>query len=139
MILPGNRVAVHYTTRSLEGSVMESTRGREPIVFVAGGEEVIRGLSYGVVGLRAGDRRTLSIPPEQGFGNPNPELVQQLPLTALPAGLSNGDQLQLSLADADCDLWVQRVMAAEAQIDANHPLAGETLLVDLEIVRVDAA
>lgn len=138
MILPGQRVTVHYTTRSLEGSVMESTRSRGPIEFTAGGDEVIPGLSHGVIGLRRGDRKSLSIPPEHAFGSSHPDLVQQVPLTALPEGVSGGDQLRLSIVGTACDCWVRRVMAAEAQIDINHPLAGETLLVELEVVDVTA-
>jgi FKBP-type peptidyl-prolyl cis-trans isomerase 2 len=139
MIESGDRVTVHFTTRSLEGSVMETTRNRDPLTFVAGGDEVVRGLSQGVLGLRRGARTALTIPPELGFGNHNRDLVQTVPLSALPSELESGEQLTLTCGDADCDLWVHRVMSSEAQIDANHPLAGETLLVELEIVDVEAA
>lgn len=136
MIQAGDRVTIHFTTRSLEGSVMESTNHREALEFTAGSEEVVRGLSQGVIGLEPGDRTTLSIPPEQGFGNRHQELLQTVPLAALPTELHNGDQLALTCEGETCDLWVHRLMSTEAQVDANHPLAGETLIVDVEIVDV---
>lgn len=136
MIAAGDRVTVHYTTRSLEGCVLETTRSREPVSFTAGGDDVIRGLSCGVIGLARGDARSLSIPPEQAFGNPQPELLQHIPRSLLPEGCSNGDQLSLNVDGAGYDLWIRRLMASDVQLDANHPLAGETLLIDLEVVDV---
>ena len=137
MIRSGDRVSVHFTTRSLEGSVMETSRNRDPLVFTAGGDEVVRGLSEGVLGMRTGEHRTLSVPPEHGFGNARPDLIQAVSLTRLPPNLQGGDQLTMTLAGGPHDVWIRRVMDAEAQLDANHPLAGETLLLDVEIVSVD--
>ncbi|MFV0443657.1 MAG: peptidylprolyl isomerase [Planctomycetaceae bacterium] len=134
MIAAGDRVTVHYITRSLEGSVIESTRPRHPLTFVAGSGEVIPGLSRGVIGLQPGDRKTITVSPENGFGNRSPELLQPVPLSALPEDLSSGDQLKMTFDDEEVDVWVHRVMANEAQIDANHPLAGETLIIDVEVL-----
>ena len=63
MIRIGDRVAVRYTTRSLEGSVMDTNRNRDPLVFTAGDGEVVPGLSHGVLGMLAGEQKTLSRPP----------------------------------------------------------------------------
>jgi peptidylprolyl isomerase len=136
MIAAGDRVTVHYTSRTLEGCVLETTRSREPVEFTVGSDDVIRGLSQGIVGLRPGEVRSLSIPPELGFGNPHPELVQHVPRALLPESVASGDQLALVIGHAEYDVWIRRLMASEAQVDANHPLAGETLLVDLEIIEV---
>ena len=136
MIRPGDLVRVHYATRSLEGGVIETTDNREPLQFTAGGPEVIAGLSRGVVGLKQGDRRTLNIPPEQAFGRHNPDLVQSTPRWHLPPGISAGDQLAATVSGVDLDVWVQKIAEREAILDANHPLAGETLVVDVEIVSV---
>ncbi|MEZ6058177.1 MAG: FKBP-type peptidyl-prolyl cis-trans isomerase [Planctomycetaceae bacterium] len=141
-ILPGDTVSVHYTTRSLEGSVIESSDNREPIRFVADSDEVIRGLSDGVLGLRVGDRKTLSVSPDLGFGRNHPDLVQQIPRCCLPAGTIAGDQIAArSGPNSDSegiDIWVQRVSEDVAFVDANHPLAGETLVIDIEIVAVES-
>ncbi len=135
-IQSGDRVTLHYTTRALEGGVMESTRGRDPLVLTAGGSEVIRGLSCGVIGMQVGEQRTLSIPPEQAFGPQRSELVQTLPRRRLPETAHAGDQLAAEFGDVVCDVWIRRLMTDEALLDANHPLAGESLLIDVEIVDV---
>jgi peptidylprolyl isomerase len=135
-IQSGDRVTLHYTTRALEGGVIESTRGRDPLVFIAGGGEVIRGLSCGVIGMHVGEQRTLSIPPEQAFGPQRSELVQTLPRRRLPATVTPNDQLAAEIGDAECDVWVRRLMTEEALLDANHPLAGESLVIDVEVLDV---
>lgn len=141
-VAPGDTVLLHYTTRSLEGSVIETSRNREPISFVAQSEEVVRGLSDGVVGLKVGEKRTLSISPDLAFGRNNPELVQQVPRGCLPAGTVAGDQLSARSGpqgDAEgIDVWVQRISEDVAYIDANHPLAGETLVVEIEVVAIES-
>ena len=133
-ICPGDRVRVHYTTRSLEGSVIETSANREPLEFRADGPEVVSGLSRAVVGLKIGDRRTITITPEQGFGHHSAELIQSTSRSSLPEDLQAGDQLTATVDNADLDVWVQRVTGQEAVLDANHPLAGETLVIEIEIV-----
>ena len=136
MIHTGDLVRVRYTTRSLEGGVIETSDNREPLQFTAGGPEVISGLSRGVIGLSEGETRTLNIPPEQAFGRHNPDLVQSSPRWQLPPGISTGDQLATTVAGVDLDVWVQKLTASEAVLDSNHPLAGETLVVDVKVISV---
>ena len=136
MIRTGDLVRVHYTTRSLEGGVIETSNDREPLQFTAGGPEVIAGLSRGVIGLSQGESRTLNIPPEQAFGRHNPDLVQSSPRWQLPPGISASDQLAATVAGVDLDVWVQKLTERETILDSNHPLAGETLLVDVKIISV---
>lgn len=133
-ICPGDPVRLHYTTKSLEGVVIESSAGREPLEFFADGNEVISGLSRAVVGLKVGDRRTITVTPEQGFGHHNADLIQSTSRATLPRGLQAGDQLTATVAEVELDVWVQRLTEDEATLDANHPLAGETLVIDIEIV-----
>lgn len=133
-ICPGDLVRIHYTTRSLEGCVIETSIGREPLEFHADGPEVIPGLSSSVVGLKTGDRRTIAITPEQAFGHPRTDLSQRTSRRALPPDLQQGDQLTAQVHGECVDVWVERLSAEEAVLDANHPLAGETLVVDFEVV-----
>lgn len=134
MIRTGDTVTVHYVARSLEGCVIESTHERDPLVFVAGGPEVIRGLSEGVLGMGRGETCTLSIPPEQAFGRQRTELVQTVPRECLPDGAGAGDPLTAVLGDLTFEVWVRRLLPQGALLDANHPLAGETLLIDVQVV-----
>lgn len=137
LIHHGDRVRVHYTSRSLEGSVIETSRHRDPLEFAAGGDEVIEGLSDGVVGMSLGETRELTISSELAFGRHHPDLIQAVPLSLLPDDLQSGDQLTATIDRISLDVWVQRVGEFEAMIDANHPLSGETLVLEVEIVGIN--
>ncbi|MEZ6148019.1 MAG: FKBP-type peptidyl-prolyl cis-trans isomerase [Planctomycetaceae bacterium] len=138
IIQQGDRVRVHYTSKSLEGSVIETSRHRDPLEFTAGADDVISGLSDGVIGMAVGESRELTIPSELAFGRHNPDLIQSTPLSLLPEDLQAGDQLTATVDGIGLDVWVQRVGEGEAVIDANHPLSGETLVLEVEIVSFDA-
>ncbi|MCA9077274.1 MAG: FKBP-type peptidyl-prolyl cis-trans isomerase [Planctomycetaceae bacterium] len=134
IIQQGDRVRVHYTTKSLEGSVIETSQRREPLEFTAGGDGVIAGLSEGVIGMAAGESRELTVPAEQAFGRHYPDLIQTAPVSLLPEDLQAGDQLTATVDGIALDVWAQRIGEDEAVIDANHPLSGETLVIDVEVV-----
>lgn len=134
IVQQGDRVRVHYTSRSLEGSVIETSRQRDPLELTAGGDGVIAGLSEGVIGMAVGESRELTVPAEQAFGRHNPDLIQVTPRSLLPEDLQAGDQLTATVDGIALDVWVQRVGEDEAVIDANHPLSGETLVLEVEVV-----
>lgn len=129
---------IHYTSRSLEGCVIETSQNREPLQFVAGSDEVIRGVSEGVLGMIVGEARTLTVSPEMGFGRPRQELVRTASRSMLPSGVAAGDQLAVFVNDARLDVWIQRIVDDDVTCDANHPLAGETLVVDLHLVGIES-
>lgn len=135
----GDLVAVHYTTQSLEGGVIETSTSREPVQFEAGCRNIIPGVSEGVIGMEVGETRTLTITPDHAFGRQHPEYIQSMPKESLPDGMQAGDQLSVVMADGNIDLWVQRVMLDEIRVDANHPLAGETIVVQVELVSIQNA
>lgn len=130
----GDLVRIHYTTRALDGAVMETSRNREPFEFVAGEVSVIPAVSRGVVGLSTGDQARLTADPESAFGRPQADLVQAVPRSLVPSGSSPGDQLATRVGVTAMDVWVQRYTERDAIVDANHPLAGETLVIDVEVV-----
>lgn len=133
-IVRGDRVRIHYTSRSLEGSVIETSERREPFEFQVGSEDVIPALNEGVLGLRVGDTRAITAPPERAFGRHSADLIQSVPVAALPEDVQVGDQLSAILGKNRLDVWVQRLARSEAVVDANHPLAGETLVIDVRVV-----
>ena len=130
----GDHVRIHYTTRALDGSVMETSRNREPFEFVAGEASVIPAVSRGVIGLGTGDAARLTADPDSAFGRPLPDLVQAVPRSLIPSGFSSGDQLATRIGNTAMDVWIQRSSGRDAIVDANHPLAGETLVIDVEVV-----
>ena len=133
-IAHGDLVRIHYTSRSLEGSVIETSDRREPLEFRVGSEEFIPGISLGLIGLQLGDVRTITAPPERAFGRHNAALIQTTPLSGLPEEAQVGDQLTATLGSAKLDVWIQKMAGQEAVVDANHPLAGETLVIDVKVV-----
>ncbi len=132
----GDCIEIHYTTNSLEGGVIESSHRREPLRFTVGSDEVHAGLSRGVLGMRAGDEKRISIPSEQAFGRRCGDLIQTVPRTLVPEKTAIGDQLSFSIDGTILDVWVQKLAEESVTLDANHPLAGESLVVDVEVLRV---
>ena len=134
VIAHGDLVRIHYTSRSLEGSVIETTDRRNPLEFRVGSEEFISGLSLGLLGMQLGDSRTITAPPERAFGRHSPDLIQTTPLSVIPEEAQVGEQLSASMGGVNLDVWIQKLTATEAVVDANHPLAGETLVIDVKVV-----
>lgn len=135
----GDLVRIHYTAMTAEGGVFETSAKRDPLHFIAGSDEVIRGISQAVIGMREGETRKVTIPPEEGFGLRDPSLEQIVPRSVLPEGLNEGDQTTASFGDEELDVWVQRLDRDDAVVDANHPLAGETLVYEIELVNIEPA
>ena len=135
----GDNVQVHYTGRLPDGTVFDSTDGRDPLAFEAGGEEVISGVSEAVVGMEEGQEKTITLPPEQAYGPHRPELEQKVPRKALPDDIKVGDRLQAQAGEQEILVWVKELGKEHGLVDANHPLAGMTLVFDLKLVGINAA
>jgi FKBP-type peptidyl-prolyl cis-trans isomerase 2 len=134
----GDTVKIHFTGRLEDGTVFESSEGRDPLEFEAGSPHIIRGLSMAVIGMNEGEERTVTVPPEEGFGPYEPEMQQQVPLAQLPDGVKVGDQLQAQGPDRVIQVWVKEVGEDSALLDGNHPLAGREISFDLKLVAVEA-
>ena len=135
----GDSAKVHYTGKLQEGDVFDSSEGREPLEFRIGDGKVIPGFEQGVVGMEVGEKKNISISPEEGYGIRNEELVAVIEKTLLPSDVdtSMGQQLQVKQQDGNV---IQLVVTEETEenvtLDANHPLAGKTLLFDVELVEI---
>lgn len=138
-VQPGDRIRVHYATYSRDHTVIETSHQREPVEFIAGGDEVIEGLSRAVIGMRLGERKRIPVMPEHGFGLRDPRWQQTTPRIGIPERTGDGDQLTATLLGQELDVWIRTPQADEVTLDANHPLAGETLVYELEIVRIGDA
>jgi peptidylprolyl isomerase len=136
VVLAGDRVQVHYTTFAHDQSVIETSVDREPLEFVVGAGQVVDGLDRAVVGMKVGDRKRLPVMPEQAFGQRETRWQQSVPRCSLPERVSEGDQLSATLAGQKFDVWVRHLLADEAVLDANHPLAGETLLYEFKVIDI---
>lgn len=139
----GDTVKVHYTGRLKDGTVFDtSVDGGEPIEFTLGEGRVIAGFDEGVRGMEIGESRTLDVPPDKAYGEHNKDLLFEVSREQLPEDVDPevGDRIALQSADAGSVLvTVSEVSEATVTFDANHPLAGEHLTFDVELVEIAAS
>jgi FKBP-type peptidyl-prolyl cis-trans isomerase SlpA len=137
---PDTQVTLHFALKLDEGNVVDSTFDKQPATFKVGDGNLLPGFELALYGLKAGDKRTLSIEPEQGFGQPNPQNVQVMPRDQFQ-GMDLSEGLLVIFNDAAKTELPGVVKAFDEQqvtIDFNHPLAGKTLAFDVEIIDVRA-
>jgi peptidylprolyl isomerase len=136
----GSTVKVHYTgTLKEDGSQFDSSEGREPLEFKLGEGMVIAGFEKAVIGKSAGDTVTVEIPPEDGYGSPSAELVFQVRREQLPPTVELEEGIMLEIRTEDGQPAYVRVTEFDEELvtlDGNHPLSGQTLVFDIEIVEV---
>lgn len=131
----GDQVQIEYTGRLKDGTVFDSTEGREAFTFTVGSPEVIEGMSSEVLGMEVGQEKTIEIPPEQAYGDYDDSLVVKVERAKIPNEAEVGDAL--SDGSGRGPVWYVRELGDEhCVLDANHPLAGETLVFDVRVVNV---
>jgi peptidylprolyl isomerase len=134
----GDTVRVHYTGTLNDGTVFDSSQGREPLEFTVGIGQVIPGFDQAVTGMQPGDEKTVTIPSGEAYGEHRPEMMATVPREQFPAEIQPeiGQQLQVSQDGQNFVVTVVEVGADEVTLDANHPLAGEDLTFKLELVEI---
>jgi len=132
----GDLVKIHFTGRLEDGTVFDTSDGKEPLEFEAGSSQLISGVSLAVIGMQEGEERTVTVPPEEGYGPRWPELEREVPVNALPENVEVGDPLQAQTPDGMIYVWVKKIADEKAVVDGNHPLAGKTLEFDLKLLAV---
>ncbi len=132
-VTSGDVVHLHYTGKFEDGTVFDSTEGGDPLELVAGATDIIDGVSQGIIGLEVGESKTLSVPPDRGYGTRDEALAKRVPLDALPGGIEVGDRVSANANGHEIVFQVTAIEGAEAVIDANHPLAGKTLVFQLAV------
>ena len=136
----GRTVRVHYTGKLADGSVFDSSNGRDPLEFQVGSGQVIPGFDSAVTGMTPGESRTVRIPPEQAYGERREELLLKVDRSQFPDGANPepGQQFQMSQQGGQSFVVnVAEVDGDQVVLDANHPLAGEELTFELELVEVE--
>ena len=134
----GDTVRIHYTGTLADGSVFDSSEGREPLEFTLGGGQVIAGFDDAVTGMSVGEQKTVTIPADQAYGDRRDDLMLAVPRADFPPNISPevGDQLQLGDGGRTMVVTVREVSPDRVLLDANHPLAGEDLTFALELVEI---
>ena len=134
----GDTVRVHYTGTLDDGSVFDSSKGRDPLEFILGIGQVIPGFDKAVSGMSPGDSKKVKIEAENAYGPRDDTLVRQVERSALPPGnVEVGTQLQAENPEGDVIiLTVVELTDDSVTLDANHPLAGENLTFEIELVEI---
>lgn len=139
-IKQGDTVRIHYTGTLLDGKTFDSSEGRDPLEFVVGSGQIISGLDAAMPGLEVGDKKRVEIACQEAYGPINPGARQAIPREGIPDDipLEIGTQLQMQSPEGQVlPVTVVEVDEATVTLDANHPLAGQDLVFEFEVVSVN--
>lgn len=138
-IKKGDVVRIHYTGTLTDGSVFDSSKGRDPLEFSVGSGQIIRGLDAALPGLQVGDKKTVEIAADDAYGQPDPRARQTVARSDIPEEihLHVGTQLQAQTPEGRImNVTVAELTETEVTLDANHPLAGKDLTFAFEVVSI---
>jgi FKBP-type peptidyl-prolyl cis-trans isomerase SlpA len=137
---PDREVTLHFAIKLENGDVVDSTFDKQPATFRFGDGNLLPGFELSIQGLKAGDKRSLSIEPENGFGQPNPQNLQTMPRSQF-IDMELGEGLLVIFRDAansELPGVVKSFDEQQVTVDFNHPLSGKTLTFEVEIIEVKA-
>lgn len=136
----GDKVKVHYHGKLTSGETFDSSTGREPLAFEVGSGMVIKGFDDGVTGMVVGEKKTINIPVEEAYGPSNPEAIVDMPKDRFPEDMELQVGMQLAMSNAEGQQFpvvIKEIKEDSVLLDANHPLAGQELIFDLELVEIE--
>mgnify|MGYP000217833792 FL=1 len=135
----GDVVNVHYHGRLTSGETFDSSEGRAPLQFVVGSGQVIKGFDDAVLSMKVGDKLTVTIPVDLAYGPKNDQMLLEYPLNEFPSDIQAEEGMELHMNDADGNVFpvrIAKVLEESVILDANHTLAGEDLIFDLELISI---
>ena len=135
----GDTVKVHYTGTLADGSEFDSSLGHEPLEFTLGQGNMIAGFENAVLGMTLGEQKKITIPCEQAYGERNPRMTQSLPRGAIPDDIELALGMVLHARNPEGQTISFTVAAFDDEqvtVDGDHPLAGQDLIFDLELVSI---
>jgi peptidylprolyl isomerase len=133
----GDKVRVHYHGKLRNGETFDSSEGREPLEFTVGSGQVIKGFDDGVKGMNIGDKKTVEIASTDAYGEKEEDRVIEFPKTQFPPEMKPEVGMQLMMNDGQgqsMPVVITEVKDETVMLDANHPLAGQDLIFDIELV-----
>lgn len=138
MVKIGDVVKVNYTGKLSDGTVFDSSLNREPIEFSIGNNQVIYGFEQAVIGKEIGDKVTVNIKSEEAYGNIREDLFIRFENSQLPGEVFLGQSLLAKDESGfNVSVVVKEINEDHIIVDANHPLAGENLIFDIEIMNIN--
>jgi peptidylprolyl isomerase len=135
----GDKVKVHYTGKLEDGKIFDDSLKREPLEFKIGEKQLLEDFEQAVIGMKAGEWKTIKIPADRAYGQPRQEMFMALDRSQMPKGLdlSVGQQLQISQDDnVPLIATVNNISETKVILDANHPLAGKDLVFDITLQEI---
>jgi peptidylprolyl isomerase len=135
----GDKIKVHYHGKLTSGETFDSSEGRDPLEFEVGSGMVIKGFDEGVTGMAVGEKKTINIPFDEAYGPRNPDMVIDMPKDRFPSDMEITVGMPLVMNDGQGQQFQVTIVEIEEEsvkLDANHPLAGQDLIFDLELVEI---
>jgi len=135
----GDKVKVHYHGKLTNGETFDSSAGREPLEFEVGSGSVIKGFDEGASGMKVGEKKTINIPVDEAYGQRSEDMLIEFPKDRFPTDMEIKEGMQLMMSNGtgqNIPVIVTEVKDDAVILDANHPLAGEDLIFDIELVEI---
>lgn len=135
----GDKVKVHYKGTLTNGEQFDSSAGREPLEFIVGAGQMIKGFDAAIPGMAIGEKKSVKIPPHEAYGERSEDAMVEFPKANVPADLKLKTGMQLSLRDKNgrpVPVTVTEIKEEVVVLDANHSLAGKTLVFEIELVEI---
>jgi FKBP-type peptidyl-prolyl cis-trans isomerase SlyD len=131
-------VSFHYTLKDAKGTVLEASTGDEPLSYLEGVGQIIPGLENAIHGLKKGDKKSVHVKAEEGYGVHEKELIVQVPREQIPKkDVAVGDQFHADSGQGQTQVVVVTAISpTHITVDGNHPLAGQDLHFDVEVLDV---
>jgi FKBP-type peptidyl-prolyl cis-trans isomerase SlyD len=128
----------NYTLTNDAGEVIDTSEGRAPLAYLHGAGNIVPGLEKEMTGRSAGDRFNVVVSPDEGYGQPNPMLIQTVPRAAFQGvdDIEVGMAFQAQTPQGPLSVVVSKIEADQVTVDGNHPLAGQTLHFAIEVTDV---
>ena len=135
----GSKVSLEYTLRDDDGKVLDSNKGRDPLTYIQGEQQIVPGLEKALNGMRAGEQKEVILDPTEGYGAVDPQAVAEVPMQLIPAdSLTVGAELLARNREGATRLVrIKEIKEETVVIDLNHPLAGKTLHFDVRVIGVE--
>jgi FKBP-type peptidyl-prolyl cis-trans isomerase SlyD len=137
----GSLVSIEYTLTDETGKVIDTNVGKEPLTFIQGAGQIVKGLEQALAGLKVGDHKKVQVKPEDGYGLINEKALQEIPREMIPADAQKRGAMLMTKAEDGraIPIRVHEVKDKTVVVDFNHPLAGKTLNFDVKIKDIKAA
>lgn len=137
----GDKVTIHYTGKLADGTIFDSSEGRDPLPCTLGSGQVIVGFEEAILGMSEGESKTVTIPQDKAYGPHDAEKVIDFPVSQIPEDITPEVGMQLQLQNPAGEpllVHITKVGEENVTLDANPPLAGHDLTFDIQLVSINA-